>query len=166
VLDDTGGASAAEFALLAPVFLMMVAGIIELGLVFFASVTLDDATAEAARRLRTGEVQESADPLDLFQTSLCGSLSAVLDCAKVQFDVRGSSDFTSADTSLVLDEEGNPVDTAFAPGDSGEVTVVRVAYRWSFFTPLIGSLMSDNGTDSLLLMSTSVFQNEPYGAPS
>lgn len=166
LLRDRSGASALEFALLGPVFLLMIAGIVELALVFFGSVTLADATAEAARRIRTGEVQESAEPAGLFETGVCGSLFGLIDCAQIHVDVRAAGDFASADVPLELDDAGEPTETTFAPGGSGEITVVRVAYRWTFFTPLIGRLMSDNGSNSLLLLSTAVFRNEPYGAPS
>lgn len=157
------GTAVIEFALIAPIFMYLVAGIIELSTMFFISVLLEGTTQDAAREVRTGQVQEAVDPLATFRARICGGLFDLVDCDAVVFSVQSYPDFASANLTIQLNQDGDPFDTTFAPGGSGGVTVVRVSYRWRFVTPLIGQLLSDNGTNSLLLLSTAAFQNEPFG---
>ncbi|HEV2079231.1 MAG TPA: TadE/TadG family type IV pilus assembly protein [Allosphingosinicella sp.] len=49
LLADKGGTSAIEFALLAPVLILFLIGIAQLGLVFFANAGLNNAIASGAR---------------------------------------------------------------------------------------------------------------------
>jgi Flp pilus assembly protein TadG len=54
---DASGATAVEFGLVALPFLMMLAGIIDVGTYYFALNTLDRGIDETARFIRTGEAQ-------------------------------------------------------------------------------------------------------------
>ncbi len=164
LLRDRRGTAAIEMAMIGPVFALVFVGIVEVSTLGFASTMLETAATDAARLIRTGQLATSADPLADFTAALCGGLPAMIDCGKISIDVRNFTNMAAVDLSLQLDEDGNPTGTAFAPGGPEQITLVRVAYRWDFFTPLIGTLMSDNGTNSALLLSTAVFQNEPYAA--
>ena len=116
----------------------------------------------AARQIRTGQVQVAANPLEAFRTRLCAELFELIDCNEVVFDVRKFDNFTSVATTLEFDEEGDVVGAAFLPGDSGEITIIRVIYRWHYKTPLVAQALSSDGTGSAVLMATMAFQNEPY----
>ncbi len=59
---DRRGAAAVEFAILAPLFLALVFSILEAGYFFFVSSAVDQATARAARLIRTGAVQSASAP--------------------------------------------------------------------------------------------------------
>jgi len=50
------GAMAVEFAIVAFPFLLLLFGIVELALVFIVSMTLETATGDAARMIRTGKI--------------------------------------------------------------------------------------------------------------
>lgn len=160
-LRDCRGGSAVEFAMVAPAFFLLLMGTIETSTMFFVSTVMEGAAVDAARQVRTGQVQNAGDPLVTFQNELCAQVFNIVDCSNIIFDVRSFPDFTST-TPLQFDADGNPINTGFAPGGASTVTVVRVTYRWDFFTPMIGIPMSDNGTNSRLLLATNVFQNEPY----
>ena len=58
----TRGSSAIEFALIAPVFFLLLAGVIDLGRLFFVQMTLQDALRQAARFASTGWHQSGTDP--------------------------------------------------------------------------------------------------------
>ena len=45
-----------EFALVAPVFFVLLMGTIEIGVMFFGDFVLQNATNDAARLVRTGQV--------------------------------------------------------------------------------------------------------------
>lgn len=160
-LRDQRGSAVIEFALVAPPFLLLLAGILEISVMFFASSVIEGATKEAARQIRTGQIQESADPLTTFQTELCAALYNVIDCGEVLFHVQTFSSFQSVSMPLEVDEDGEIVNTSFVPGGSGAVTVVRAMYRWEFVTPLISEVIPA-GLGGHLIVSTVAFQNEPY----
>jgi Flp pilus assembly protein TadG len=160
-LRDERGSALVEFALVAPPFLLLLAGILEISLMFFASSVIEGATKEAARQIRTGQIQGSADPLTSFQNELCSALYNVIDCGKVLFHVQTFSSFQSVSMPIELDEDGEIVNTTFVPGSSGAVTVVRAMYRWEFITPLISKAIPA-GLGGHLIVSTVAFQNEPY----
>lgn len=162
LLASNAGGMLIEFAFVAPFVVLLLVATAEIAVTLVADVIISGAAESAARDIRTGRVQEGDDPLDAFQTKLCDSLFGVLDCGAVVFDVRRFDDFSSTDLSLQLDEDGNLAEAQFSPGDSGEITVVRVSYRWQYLTPLIGGLLAPDGSGGVLLLSTLAFQNEPY----
>lgn len=174
--SDCRGVVAIEFALIAPVFLYLLFGIIEVSLVLYASTVVDGATQAAARKIRTGEAQLSGSTQATFQTELCDEMGSIFDCNDVTLDVKTFSSFSSAtipdltingNGDLVYvdgdDDDSNDVVyvTEFTAGGAGDINVVRVIYSWDFFTPYIGNLLGDND-NSKYMSTTAVFRNEPY----
>lgn len=158
------GATALEFAMIIPVLMYVFMAIIEVALMFFASVNIDGAAIDAARRIRTGQAQGSGDAETDFSTAFCNGLSSAIPCGNVFYDVRTVASFSAV--SLTTDTDpvtGDPITYGFAAGGAGDITVVRAMYYWSFNTPLIGQFFeSGAGTNKRLLVSTVVFQTEPY----
>ena len=56
-LGATRAAAGIEFAFIAPVFFLLLLGIIETGIMFYAQNTLNFATQNAGRLVRTGSAQ-------------------------------------------------------------------------------------------------------------
>ncbi|MBM3510351.1 MAG: pilus assembly protein [Alphaproteobacteria bacterium] len=162
---DCRGATAIEIALILPVLLPILLAIFEVGLMFFASVLMDGAASDAARLVRTGQAQRSADALGTFRQRLCDQLFGVVNCGDVMLDVRSFRTFGAIPPTVQLDDQGRLANVGFTPGNAGDIIIVRVGFRWNFSTPLIGLPFSDNGTNSRLLLSTVVFRNEPYQRP-
>jgi Flp pilus assembly protein TadG len=71
---------AVEFALIAFPFFVLIFGLIEVVMIFILSSTLDCGVMEAARRVRTGKLQSSAQRLAGFKAAVCGNLFNLLDC--------------------------------------------------------------------------------------
>ncbi|MDA0662084.1 MAG: pilus assembly protein [Proteobacteria bacterium] len=159
--SETGGMMV-EFAFVAPFVILLMVSTIEVGMTLFVGAALEGAAESAARQIRTGQVQVAANPLETFRTRLCAELFNLIDCNEVAFDVRKFDSFESVDTTLQFDEDGALVDAAFTPGDSGDITIVRVLYRWQYMTPLVAQALSSDGSGGTLLMATMAFQNEPY----
>ena len=153
-----------ELALLAPILMYQLMGIVEVSLMFFAAVNIDGAAIDAARRLRTGQAQNTGDAQTDFSTSFCASLSGTLPCGSVFYDVRTVASFSSVSLLTEIDPDtGEPITYGFTAGGANDITVVRVMYFWNFTTPLIGQFFETiGGTNKRLLISTVVFQNEPY----
>ena len=92
VRDD--GAVALEFAFVVMPFLLLLMGVIEVGLAMFVSTQLQGATAEAARQIRTGNIQAGADPETAFRDLLCDGLVAAVECdERLVLDVRAYNSF-------------------------------------------------------------------------
>ena len=158
------GATAVEFALIAPVLVLIFMAIIELSIMFFVSVNIDGAAIEAARRIRTGQTQSSGDPETDFTSTLCANLNSMISCGNVYYDSRVMGAYSAVSLGIEYDPDtGEPITYGFNAGGSGDILVVRVMYSWSINTPLIGSIFETTpGTNKRLLMTTSVFQSEPY----
>lgn len=146
-------------------FVIIMLGILELTLMFASSSLLQGATTEAARTIRTGQVQNAADPEDMFRDALCRQAATFMNCDDIQYEVIKivEGDFLSAgDYEAEYDEDGNLVSSGFEPGEVSDVILVRTAYRYPLLTPFMSTALSDGHDGTYLLEATVVFQTEPY----
>lgn len=174
--DGNKGSAAIEFALVAPVFFVLLMGTIEVGVIFFAQSALQNALNDTARLVRTGQTgcytTDSGGNCQSmtqaqFRSKLCGEVSTLLqDCngASLQFDVNAySSGFSSASNSPPLDASGDlPTLTAFNVGNACDVVLVRAFYKWPVFTPGLKYFLANITGGYHLLSSAAAFRNEPY----
>jgi len=159
---DRRGSTAEEFALIAPVFILMLLIVFELGYMIFTQSVLDGAARTAARMIRTGQIQSAGNPLSTFQTALCGNLAGVISCGSVSTDVESFGNFSAMSLPpLTTDTNGNVTNNTFAPGTPNSAVAVRVAYTYHFFVPLVAQFLNPGG-NGVVLLSTVVFKNEPY----
>jgi Flp pilus assembly protein TadG len=156
------GSLSVEFALLAAPFMVLLFGIIESALMLFNAVIIEGAAQEAARQVRTGVVQNSGDPETAFKTLLCDNLYGIVSCNSLTYLVETFPSFQASGLTSMFDANGNPINPTYADTEPGDIVIVRVATTWAFMTPLIGYAY---GTDSLKLISTVVFRNEPFDPP-
>jgi Flp pilus assembly protein TadG len=160
------GATAVEFALIAAPFLALMFGVLELGMVFMVSTTLDNATESAARKIRTGEFQMAGGgSASTFRDAICADMTWLgSTCAsKLQVDVRTFPRF--ADVSLtdpVTDGAFDSSKTTFVPGDGEDIVVVRAYYEWTLITPMMNAGLASLGGTKRLIYSTVTFRNEPF----
>lgn len=161
---DREGATAVEFALVAAPFFAIVFAIIETALVFFAGQVLETGVAEAARLVRTGQVQQQGLDQSAFRERLCSQISALFRCDDaLKLDVRTYQSFNSIDLANPIDSDGNfNGDLTFDPGAGGEVVVVRAFYEWPTFVPGFGNDMANLANGKRLLASAAAFRNEPF----
>ncbi len=162
-LRDTRGAAAVEFAMVAAPFFFTMFALLEVALIFFGSSALEGGVQEAARTIRTGELQNSGGGVAQFRARLCADAAGLIDCgAKLNVDVRTYPTFADADLTPPVDAAGNPLAGQFDPGGREDIVVVRVYYVWDVYTPFLGALLGNIGsTNSRLLLSTAAFRNEP-----
>lgn len=160
---ENEGTTAIEFSLLAVPFVFFVMGIIELSIMFLNQAVLNGAVYDASRMIRTGQVQQSADPEQTFSDALCEHASLLMDCAQLEYQVEKLDSFADADIEPVLDEDGHMVAPPFDAGGISDIVIIRVTYLYPFMTPGIGQIFADYGQNRKLLMATTVFESEPYG---
>jgi Flp pilus assembly protein TadG len=187
---DEQGTTAVEFGIVGIPFLTILFAIIEVGFAYFNQEILENATANAARQLLTGQIQMSsanaADQKVALQNLICPTdstkprvLPGNFDCNKIIIDVRQATDFSGLDTSKALFDQTKSIDeikanAQFAPGAAGKINVVRVMYPLPVFTPALpgftaattqrnqaGEYLYDGGWKRII-MGVAVFKVEPF----
>jgi Flp pilus assembly protein TadG len=158
-LRDTGGAHAVEFALVAPVFILLIAITVELGLSLIIQSNINYATRDASRLILTGQVQTGGG-MSVFTNKICGDVNVLISCGNLQYNVQSDTAFGSL-TPAQATTSGNMSSTGFSPGGPGSDVLVQVGYPFPCIIPFACNLISANGT--VLLISTVAFQNENYG---
>jgi Flp pilus assembly protein TadG len=164
------GAAAVEFALVATPFLALLFGIIELGLVFMGSVTLDNATQAAARQVRTGQVVSPSTTSGkeiartAFRDSICDGMGWMKgDCMKnLVVDVRTFDQFNDVSyDDPIKNKTFDPGEMTFDTGGPSQIVLVRAYYPWKLYVPLASGAM-ERTPGKTLLTSITTFRNEPY----
>src|SRR5690349_14777978 len=162
--DSEKGSTATEFAMVAPVFFLLLMGTIEAGVIFFAQSALQNALNDAARLVKTGQsscfTTDAAGNCQVmtqtqFRAQVCNEVGALLQhCttdangnSDMQFDVRAyPAGFGGASNSSPLDANRNlPNLNTFAPGSPCDVVLVRAFYKWRVFTPGLSFLLANMG---------------------
>ena len=161
------GSAVVEFALVAPLFFALLFAIIETGLVFFASQSLETALQDSARMILTGQAQiAKLDKQSFKQNVVCPNTSVLFDCTNGIFVDVTSYPSSSGFGSVAISEPisgGNFVDnTKYDPGGPGDIVVVRLFYQWPLFVTGLGYNIANLGGSKRLLSATAAFKNEPY----
>jgi Flp pilus assembly protein TadG len=183
IAGDARGAIAVEFAFIAPMFLLLLLVILELGLTLITQSVLDGARRDAARLIRTGQVQSQTSPITTFQTLLCSRMSTLMTVANcdsnVIFEVQTFTSFGSVSftpRTLNNNQTGSGTLCNFTPGTGSQIVAVRSTYTRSFIVPWVGACLSGGtcwtgpgtaggsnpGTGGIILTSTVIFRNEPF----
>lgn len=170
------GATAVEFAFVALPFLTLLFAVLELGMVFLVSTTLQNAADAAGRKIRTGELQAEGGTRATFKSAICGDMAWLgSDCAtNLTVDVQTYDNF---DDLMVVDPvtgartlrgptitNGAVQEGAWAPGGAEDIVLVRAYYSWTLFTPLLNSGLPNLGNSKRLISTTVTFRNEPWGS--
>jgi Flp pilus assembly protein TadG len=172
---DEAGATAVEFALVAMPFLLLLFGIMSVCLFYFANFSIENAAWQAARGIRTGQLQQSLgiysgavtndDRRKAFKKAMCDKAPTFLDCSsKAVVIVQSNANFGGI-TQPVCTNNGMVIDQSSAGFDTGgasSVVLITVCYPWTAANKLpffkIGTLR-----DGSVLMQTSVaLRTEPY----
>lgn len=180
LLRSESGASAIEFALISPVLLLFILGIIEVSLMMLTQNIMESATFTASRLGKTGFVESGMTREQTIIQALNDSASGLLDTSLVtitslaynQFgDVGKPEPFVDANGNGVRDSGENYTDInangsydndmgAVSSGDAGEVVVYTVTYPWHITTPMISAVIGHNGIFDLT--ARTVVKNEPF----
>ena len=162
------GAAAVEMALVATPFFMLLFGIIEIGMIFLISASLENGMDIAARTIRTGQFQTgSTTTAAAFKTSICNTFGWFQsDCtANLYVDVRTFSTFSAITAPQpVSNGSFNSSALTFTPGGPNDIVVVRAYYQWPLIAPFFDRALQQLNGGVALLTSTFAFRNEPYGS--
>jgi Flp pilus assembly protein TadG len=161
-LGTGSGATAVEFALVAPPFIALLYAILQTTLIFFAQQVLQTATIQAARLIMTGQAQSGNYTASQFQQAVCANATSLFNCGGIYVNVQTFSSFSSV-TML------NPVSNgtfsssgmSYSPGGTGDIEVVQVFYQWPVYPGPLGFSLSNASGNNRVLVATAAFRNEP-----
>jgi Flp pilus assembly protein TadG len=132
---DERGSAAIEFAFVGPPFLLLILAIIELGMTLVTQSVLDGAARDAARLIRTGQIQTQGSPIGAFQTQLCSDMSSLMSVSQcnsnVIFEVQVFSNFGSVSFTPCTrnaNQTGTGTACNFSPGTGGQIIGVQASY--------------------------------------
>ena len=175
-LKSQRGASAVEFALVAPIFLMMMMSTFEVGWFYFVNSTLDTAITDISRKIRTGQVQGGPgfDKDDFFNDTVCPSLSFFGDCHQIATaEVKVFNSFSELYDDENLSSGGDPIicrgddpeavnNIPVDPGTENSIVRVRLCIIYRTLNPAVGINLKQNANGERQLTSTFIFRNEPF----
>ena len=171
-LRDRRGSSAVEFAIVAPVFLMLMFSTFEVGWYYFVNSTVDGAATSAARMLRTGQAHGVSSG-EFFHQIVCPKVQVLGDCSsRMTVEVKKFADFTdlaahSGDPFVCKDAE--PPELASIPYDTSEelaIYRIRLCILYDTLNPLIGMSLAQNDLGQRKVTASYILRTEPYTTTS
>ena len=174
LLRDPTGATAIEFAIVAPVFLLLMLGTANIGQMLYGKILLNGAVEQAARSSSTENGDTTA--ADTMVQSIVGPLlpGATFTTARYSYydfsDVGRAEKFTDTNADgtcdnneTYIDENGNGAwdrDIGVSgQGDANDVVVYQVTVR---YLPVFRVPFMPNQWSQFTLTSKSVKKNQPF----
>ena len=143
------GSSLVEFALIVPLFFILIFGIIDFGRIFFIELTLQNALRQAGRFAVTGN--HLPDPNN--PTIQLSRINSIIQTAK---QAAAGVDVSNIQISSLAGGNAGP-NRAGGPGDT---ITISITVNLHLITPLIGRFFGPSNTYTFVV-STS-FRNEPF----
>jgi len=164
---ERSGAAALEFSIVVIPFFLLTFGLAEVSMLGFAQTSLDYATSETARQIRTGQAQINGVSAGQIRARLCTELNRfmVVSCdGNLFLDVRRFDSFVDVtnENNAIQDGVFDASGMTYAPGAPSDIVVVRAYYRWQIITPVFERVFANVAGGERILVSTMMFRNEPY----
>ena len=144
------GQSLVEFALVVPLFFLLLFGIIDIGRVMFVQMTLQHALREAGRFAVTGNKVDPDGPGPLSTLSRVDSIIYMAQQAAAGLDVSAISISSVSGGSVGAGRAGGP----------GDTVTVSLTANLRLITPMIGQFFGTGGVYTFTVSTT--FRNEPF----
>lgn len=129
--NKQAGITLIEMAFITPVFLMLMTGVIEMSMAYFANLTMQHAVREGARYAVTGS--KDRDPASVNQQRYQAVIQQMKDSSMGMYDK----------VSPVISVNGSEHTGAAMFGAAGDIVVISVDCHWRFATPMIRALFKD-----------------------
>lgn len=166
LLKRRDGAAAAEFALVAIPLFWMIFGMFEFGAMSLVQTNLDNALAEAGRKIRTGAAQSGGMTKQDLEDEICANLNKIMALAcpnNLYLDVDRYDSFANVGNGTPTSNGAMDMgQIGYTPGGADEVILVRAYYTWEVFTPLFGAIFANMEDGKRLVVSSMLFRNEPF----
>lgn len=165
VRRDQDGATAVEFAIIAPVFFALIFSMIETGWIMTKASLLDHAVNQTARMIYTGQAPDQGT----LEQLICDEASVFSNCREnITVELTIVGDFTALPDTAATCTDANstaiaPV-TTYASGSGGEIVFMRVCITTDVLVPGLGlgMQMAQTDTGRFQMVSSMAFMNEPF----
>jgi Flp pilus assembly protein TadG len=141
------GQSLVEFALVVPLFFLLIFGMLDFGRLFFVQMSLQHAVRQAGRYAVTGN----------HLTQGTNTLSRVQSIVAVAQQAANGAQIDPA--NIYINGQSSTNSAASAGGPSSTVTISLTSHL-KLITPLIGRFFGPNGIYTFTVSTT--FRNEPF----
>ena len=166
------GVTAIEFAMIGPLFFLLLGSIMETGIMLFSEYSLQTSVQSAARMVRTGQAQEQQLTAAQFKNAICETAEIVMDCAGgVTVYMVSAANFTALEAAVpsylnIGNSYGGPAGpTSYACGNPSQVVAVITTYDWEFTMPFLKEHFGNvDGNAKRRIAGFAMFQNEPFPA--
>lgn len=152
------GATAIEFAFVAPMLIALIIATIEIGVLEVMSANLDSAVMTAARKIRTGASDSPTSSAALADMICAEMIDDSATChTRLATSVQTAATFAAAPATA----DATPTGQFYTSGP-GDIVLIRATYRWPLILPMYAGNFSLSGPTSALLDTRAAFRNEPY----
>lgn len=174
------GVSAIEFAIIAPVLMLLMFGIVEFATIMLLANIMENATSISSRLGKTGYAASGKSREETIRDSVAERAGNLIDPSKLeitsryyeQFDQIGDAEpWNDANTNGIPetgeynDINGNgqwDSDMGLAGyGDAEDIVVYTIRYPWGVMTPIMREVIADDNGD-FQLTAHAVVKNEPF----
>jgi Flp pilus assembly protein TadG len=166
---DDRGATAIEFAMVAMPFFMFCFGILGVGLHYFSMNSLEHAVEAAARKIRTGQAQNSGMTAGEFKALVCSEASGAIDCSKLRVHVQSGDDWSispksclGSDKKLAATAGTSSDKISDSSGEAAKVVLVTACYEWDLATVIPFIELGDMEGGASLIQAATTFRTEHY----
>lgn len=180
IVRNEAGVSALEFALVAPVLLLLLFGIIEFALIMLVYNVMEGATAVSSRLGKTGFTSTGITRQQTILNAITTRAGSLINPERLtvttkfykQFDqindpepytdgnANGSYDAGETYSDINGNGQWDADMGASGYGSAGDIVVYKVSYPWHINTPVISGLIGRQGIYTIT--THAVVKNEPY----
>jgi Flp pilus assembly protein TadG len=159
-LDREDGGPAAEFALVAPIFIVIIYATIQCAIIYIASSFLETGTETTARQVLTNQSTNLSTAQ--FKQAVCNNLPALFNCGSLMIGIQPANSSTITTTAPTFNSDGSLANTMpYQQPQPGQIGVLQVVYQWPVIGLPLGWNFANLGNGTYLMMSTQVFRVEP-----
>jgi Flp pilus assembly protein TadG len=160
------GATAVEFALIAPAFIALLVAIFETTQFLYVQANLQAAATQAGRLFMTGQAQNGAMTQAQIQSAICPTVQALVSCGNLVINVQSSSSAGGLSTSTpqMYNSKGQLNTGNYSVGSPGDLMVVMIGYPLPVVAAPLGFLLSGNSNGTASVWGVAAFRVEPYAS--
>lgn len=188
LLCKRDGSTIIEFAIIAPVFFLLMFGVTEFGLFMYHKIIIERIAVEISRVASIGKLFDSVctNPPDRVAYIKCvvkDRSSGLINSDKVEVQIVRLSEGSTTTPDICLDNPDNPSSApatcsvyedvnndgeykgiaASNAGNAGDVVEVRISYPWIVQFPLIKDYFGSAAHKGIVMVTAStVIKNEPF----
>jgi Flp pilus assembly protein TadG len=173
------GTTAIEFAMLSPVMILFMMGIIEFSLIMFTQAVMESATGSTARTGQTGFTESTGlsreeqliqsvtertagllEPESITVTLTTYPSFDNVDEPEPFIDANGNGMYNTGETYTDINGNGQWDQDmgAAGAGEANDIVVYTVSYPWEIMTPIIGGIIGN----IFEIRARTVVKNEPW----